>query len=217
MSRRYDCSHPTDRVQGRNAAKTAMGAGLLSVFPTDTVYGLGADAFSSDGVAALLAAKGRGRDMPVPVLVGSVATVDGLVQGLTDAGRRLVEAFWPGGLTIVAMAQPTLAWDLGDTRGTVAVRMPLHPVTLELLAETGPLAVSSANRTGFPPAITADEAVDQLGDRVSVYLDGGRCADSVPSTIIDLTGELPRMLRGGAVSLERLRAVVPEVAGLGRG
>ncbi len=214
MSRRYDCSHPTDRIQGRNAAKAALSTGLLAVVPTDTVYGLAADAFSSDGVSSLLAAKGRGRDMPVPVLVGSVATVDGLVAGLSEDGRRLVEAFWPGGLTIVARAQPMLAWDLGDTRGTVAVRMPLHPVALELLAETGPLAVSSANRTGFPPAITVDEAVEQLGDQVSVYLDGGRCADSVPSTIVDLTGEVPRMLRGGAVPLERLRAVVASVQGV---
>jgi tRNA threonylcarbamoyl adenosine modification protein (Sua5/YciO/YrdC/YwlC family) len=182
------------------------------VLPTDTVYGVGADAFSGPAVGALLTAKGRGRDMPVPVLVGSWLAVEGLVDELDDRARALVRAFWPGGLTLVVRHSPGLAWDLGETRGTVAVRMPLHPVAVELLAETGPLAVSSANRTGRPPATTASDALAQLGGDVAVYLDGGPCADSVPSTIVDLTGDRPRVLRVGAVDVAAVREVVPELA-----
>src|SRR5207342_200711 len=150
--------------------------GQLVVLPTDTVYGLGCDAFSASGVRSLLAAKGRGRDMPVPVLVGSPRTLDGLAATLTQQVRDLVEAFWPGPLTVVCRQAPSLVWDLGDTGGTVAVRMPLHPVAIELLRVVGPMAVSSANKSGQPPATTLDEAAGQLGDEVDVYLDGGPCA-----------------------------------------
>jgi tRNA threonylcarbamoyl adenosine modification protein (Sua5/YciO/YrdC/YwlC family) len=179
--------------------------------PTDTVYGLAADAFTSPGIAALLAAKGRGRDMPVPVLVGAPSTLHGLIAKFPESGWDLVDAFWPGPLTIVARHQPSLQWDLGDTRGTVAVRMPLHPVAIELLTATGPMGVSSANRTGQPPASTASQAQDQLGASVDVYLDGGPTSDSVPSTIIDLTGEAPQLLREGGLTFEDLLKVVPNL------
>ena len=99
--------------------------------------------------------------------------------GSPAPARDLIEAFWPGGLTVVASVQPSLQWDLGETGGTVAVRMPLHPVALELLRATGPMAVSSANRSGLPPATTCDEAVEQLGEAVSIYLDGGPAGDPV--------------------------------------
>jgi L-threonylcarbamoyladenylate synthase len=147
----------------------------------------------------------------VPVLVGSWRALDGLVLVAPPAARELVEAFWPGGLTLVVEHAPSLAWDLGDARGTVAVRMPLHPVALELLADVGPMATSSANRTGQPPATTADEARDQLGYEVAVYLDAGPSGEPVPSTIVDVTGDPPRVVRLGAVSLEQLREVVPGV------
>jgi L-threonylcarbamoyladenylate synthase len=137
--------------------------------------------------------------------------LDGIATGLSDAARSLVEAFWPGGLTLVCRSQPTLQWDLGNTNGTVAVRMPLHPVALELLAVTGPMAVSSANRSGMPPATTVDEAVEQLGEAVSVYLDGGPAGDPLPSTIVDVTGEVPRLLRAGAVAEATLREVAGEL------
>lgn len=211
MTSRFDCDDPAERVRGLEQAAQAARRGELVVLPTDTVYGIGADAFSPGGVAALLAAKGRGRDMPVPVLVGSPRTVEGLATDITDAGRRLVEAFWPGALTIVVNQQPSLAWDLGDTDGTVALRMPLHPVAIELLVMVGPMAVSSANRTGELPATTCDEAVDQLGDSVRVYLDGGPAGDPVPSSIVDLTGPVPLLLRSGAIALETLRTVVPDL------
>ena len=209
MIRRFDCADPTQRGRGLEMALAAVRRGELVVLPTDTVYGLGCDAFTPPAVAALLAAKGRGRDLPVPVLIGSPRTLDGVAYGLDERARDLVEAFWPGGLTLVCKVQPSLDWDLGDTRGTVAVRMPLHPVALELLAETGPLAVSSANRSGEPPASDVDSAVQQLGDAVSVYLDGGPSGDPVPSTIVDVSGAVPRVLREGAVSVDTLREVLP--------
>lgn len=208
MSTVFDCSRPDGRESGLAAAANTVRAGGLVVLPTDTVYGIGADAFDSNAVAALLAAKGRGPDMPVPVLVGSWSTVDGLVMSVPQQARALIEAFWPGGLSIILPQAPSLSWNLGNTRGTVNLRMPLHPVALDLLREVGPMAVSSANRTGQPPASTAAEAREQLGDSVSVYLDGGPSGEPVPSTIVDLTGGTPRVLRLGAISAEELSEVL---------
>jgi L-threonylcarbamoyladenylate synthase len=213
MSARYDCADASARAEGLAAAALALRTGELVVLPTDTVYGIAADAFHRAGVTSLLAAKGRGRDMPPPVLVGTVRAASALIEDLGPYGQDLIDEFWPGGLTIVCRASRSLNWDLGDTRGTVAVRMPLQAVALDLLKETGPLAVSSANRTGEAAATTADAAQEQLGDAVSVYLDGGPCATDVPSTIVDLTGDVPRLLRAGAVSVGRLR----EVAALSTG
>lgn len=212
MSRRYDCADAEQRAAGIADAATAVPRGELVVLPTDTVYGVGVDAFMPAAVTALLEAKGRGRDMPVPVLVGTVRAATALVENLGPYGQDLVDAFWPGPLTLICRANRSLSWDLGDAKGTVALRMPLHAVALELLKETGPLAVSSANRSGAPAATTAAEAEEQLGDSVAVYLDGGPCADSVPSTILDLTTAVPRLLRQGAVSVGKLRGVVGYIA-----
>ncbi|HET8591299.1 MAG TPA: L-threonylcarbamoyladenylate synthase [Nakamurella sp.] len=211
----FDCSQPVARRSGLDAAAAAARAGNLVVLPTDTVYGLGADAFNAAAVRALLAAKGRGPDMPVPVLVGSWTTIDGLVLEVSPTARLLIEAFWPGGLSLVLQHAPSLAWDLGDTAGTVMVRMPLHPVALDLLRAVGPMAVSSANRSGQPPATTAADAEAQLGGDVAVYLDGGPAPVGVASTIVDLTAEVPRVLRQGAVPLERLRQVAGDVVPAG--
>ncbi|MHA6805468.1 L-threonylcarbamoyladenylate synthase [Salinifilum ghardaiensis] len=210
MSTVYDCDRPDSREAGLAAAANAIRAGGLVVLPTDTVYGIGADAFDSNAVGALLEAKGRGRDMPVPVLVGSWSTVDGLVLSTPRRARTLIEAFWPGGLSLVVHQAPSLPWDLGDTRGTVNLRMPLHPVALDLLREVGPMAVSSANRSGQPPAGTAAEAQRQLDDSVDVYLDGGDSGETVPSTIVDLTHDRPRVLREGAISRAELSEVLDE-------
>jgi tRNA threonylcarbamoyl adenosine modification protein (Sua5/YciO/YrdC/YwlC family) len=209
----YDCRSLADRDAGIAAAVEAVKNGELVVLPTDTVYGIGADAFTPYAVKALLDAKGRTPQMPPPVLVGSRHTLDGLVISLPAVARDLVDAFWPGALTVVLEHAPSLQWDLGDTAGTVAVRMPLHPVALEVLRETGPMAVSSANKTGQPPAVTAEEAREQLGYAVRVYLEAGPCPDPVPSTIVDVTGDVPRVLRDGAIPLEKLREVVPDVEG----
>jgi tRNA threonylcarbamoyl adenosine modification protein (Sua5/YciO/YrdC/YwlC family) len=207
----YDCRTVAERDWGLHAAIEAIGRGDLVVLPTDTVYGIAADAFKPWAVTALLNAKGRGRHMPPPVLVGSRSVLDGLVHTLPNEARELVEAFWPGALTIVVEQAQTLRWDLGDTYGTVAVRMPLHPVALEVLAHTGPLAVSSASRVGTGPAITAHEAREHLTYSVSTYLEAGPCLDPVPSTIVDCSGPTPRVLRDGAISFEALRAVVPSI------
>jgi L-threonylcarbamoyladenylate synthase len=205
----FDCAVPDQRTEGLAAAARAVRAGRLVVIPTDTVYGIGCDAFSSAAVRSLLAAKKRGPDMPVPVLVGSWSTIDGLVLGVPKAARELIEAFWPGGLSIVLKHAPSLKWDLGSTKGTVMLRMPLHPVALELLRDVGPMAVSSANVSGSPPAATAAQAQAQLGESVGVYLDGGPSGEPVASTVVDLTGDDPRVLREGAVST----AAVAEVLG----
>ncbi|MFE3544950.1 L-threonylcarbamoyladenylate synthase [Nocardia sp. NPDC059177] len=206
----YDCADAASRAAGIAAATSSLKSGRLVVMPTDTLYGLAADAFDSSAVADLLAAKRRGRDMPVPVLVGSWHTIDGLVFSVRPQARELIRAFWPGALSLVVQAAPSLAWDLGDTRGTVMLRMPLHPVALELLREVGPLAVSSANVSGQPPASTVEQAREQLGSLASVYLDGGPAEHAVASTIVDLTADQPRVLREGAVPL----ADIAEVLGM---
>ncbi|MBN9097364.1 MULTISPECIES: L-threonylcarbamoyladenylate synthase [unclassified Pseudonocardia] len=208
MPTTFDCSDPDARTDGLASAARTVRTGRLVVLPTDTVYGLGCDAFSAAAVRGLLAAKNRGPDMPVPVLVGSWSTIDGLVLGVPKAARDLIEAFWPGGLSIVLPHAPSLSWDLGSTKGTVMLRMPLHPVALELLRDVGPMAVSSANVSGRPPATTAAEAVGQLGDRVGVYLDGGPSGEPVASTIVDLTGDTPRVLREGAVTRDEVAKVL---------
>lgn len=208
MTEVFDCADPERRALGIDSAVTALKGGRLVVLPTDTVYGIGADAFNSAAVAALLSAKGRGRDMPVGVLVGSWHTIEGLVYAMPDGARDLVRAFWPGALSLVVAQAPSLRWDLGDARGTVMLRMPLHPVAIELLREVGPLAVSSANVSGRSPALNADQARDQLGDLVDVYLDSGPSEQQAASTIVDLTGATPRILRAGPVSAERIADVL---------
>ncbi|TVL94166.1 L-threonylcarbamoyladenylate synthase [Streptomyces sp. SAJ15] len=211
MARRYDCSDATDRKTGLREAASAVRRGELVVLPTDTVYGVGADAFNAEAVGDLLEAKGRGRGMPSPVLVGSPNTLHGLVTDFSEQAWELVDAFWPGALTLVAKHQPSLTWDLGETHGTVAVRMPLHPVAIELLTEFGPMAVSSANLTGHPSPQDCDAAQEMLGDSVSVYLDAGPTPAAVPSSIVDVTGKVPVLLRAGALSAEQLREVVPDL------
>ena len=212
MSARFDCADPVQRAAGTEAAITALRNGELAVLPTDTVYGLAADAFSPVAVAMLFSARGRNRSIPPTVLVGTARAAAALADDLGAFGQDLIDEFWPGPLTLVFRASPTLLWDLGDSKGTVALRMPLHSVTLEVLKQTGPLAVSSANRHGHPSAITVDTAQEQLGESVSVYLDSGPSTENIPSTILDLTGTIPKVLRAGAISVDRLRMVASVIA-----
>lgn len=209
---RYAMDDPERHSDGIAAATLAIRNGDLVVLPTDTVYGLAADAFDADAVQRLLDAKGRGRDMPPPVLIGVAATLDALGTEIPDWARTLANRHWPGPLTLVLRQQSSLRWDLGETRGTVAVRMPDDPVALELLGRTGPLAVSSANTTGSPAATDADAAQEMLGDRVAVILDGGPTAGpgvgGVPSTILDCTTDRPRLLRAGALGVDELTALL---------
>ena len=214
MAALYDCSVPSELLTGMRLARSAIGRGALVVIPTDTVYGIAADAFNPVAIQALLDAKGRTRSSPPPVLVPGVATLDALAETVSQPVRDLVDAFWPGGLTIIVPARSSLAWDLGDTRGTVALRQPSDPIALELLTEVGPLAVSSANLTGQPAATTASLALESLGDSVDVYLDGGE-TETVTSTIVDASsfaadGSI-RIVRHGAVSEQQLRAVLGDV------
>jgi len=214
----YDTSVESELLTGMRLARQAIGKGDVVVIPTDTVYGIAADAFQPEAVTRLLDAKGRGRSAPPPVLVPGIPTLDALAESVPDEVRALVEAFWPGGLTVILPARSSLAWDLGDTRGTVALRMPANDIALELMAETGPLAVSSANRTGKPAAMTAFDAEAALGDRVAVYLEAGRVgtdyADaSTGSTIVDATAlHLPegklRIVRHGVIGDEAIIAIV---------
>jgi tRNA threonylcarbamoyl adenosine modification protein (Sua5/YciO/YrdC/YwlC family) len=221
MASIYDCSVDSELLTGMRLARAAIGRGELVVIPTDTVYGVAADAFSPAAVQRLLDAKGRGRQSPPPVLVPGIPTLAALAERVPDEVDALVKAFWPGGLTIVLPASPSLVWDLGETKGTVALRMPKDTIALELLSETGPLAVSSANLTGRPAARTAAEAEAMLGDSISVYLDGGEAGSGYErvegkdssSTIVDATalaagvGGL-RILRHGVISVDQLREVV---------
>lgn len=192
------------------AASLAIQRGRLVVLPTDTVYGIAADAFDPDAVQRLLDAKGRGREMPPPVLVGSATTLDALATRVPAYVRPLIEKFWPGPLTVVCHQQPSLQWDLGETRGTVAVRMPDHAVARELLDRTGPLAVSSANLTGQEAATDADRAMEMLGESVVVVIDDGASPGTVPSTIVDATSDRPRLLRLGAISVADLDEALSE-------
>lgn len=215
MAQLFDCSAEGELLAGTRLARAALGRGRLAVIPTDTVYGIAADAFSPAAVAALLAAKGRGRQQPPPVLIAGIAGLHALADPVPERLGAALAELWPGGLTVVLPAQPSLAWDLGETRGTVALRVPDHPVAIELLAETGPLAVSSANRTGEPAARTAAEALEAFGDAVEIYLDAGPSGEGPASTILDavdwVAGAGPlRILRQGAVPAERLAEVFGE-------
>ena len=215
MQRVYDCSVDTDLLTGFRLAKVSLDRNELVVLPTDTVYGIAANAFSAKGVEALLNAKGRDRTMHPPVLIPKVETMSALAADLPLVANQLAAAFWPGALTMVLKAQRSLEWDLGETRGTVALRVPDHKITLALLDDVGPLAVSSANLTGKDAAVNVQQAVEHFGDKVAVYLDGGASPKGEASTILDLTqvryGEPIRVLRKGAITLDRIRSVIGNV------
>ncbi|ABM07667.1 L-threonylcarbamoyladenylate synthase [Paenarthrobacter aurescens] len=219
MTTTYNCTSDDQRAEGLQHAQRAISEKKCIVLPTDTVYGIAADAFSPLAVTMLLASKGRSRQMPPPVLIPRVNALDGLATDVPADARALAQAFWPGGLTLILHAQPSLDWDLGDTKGTVALRMPDDQIALELLGLTGPLAVSSANRTGQEAAQTASEARLQLAESVEVYLEGGfrpiKGTAALPSTIVDATSTPFRVVRQGAIELERLREIVPSILGIG--
>lgn len=189
----------------------ALEADELIVLPTDTVYGIAARPTSRRAIDRLLNAKGRGRDYPSPILVGSLEQVEPIVAGIGDAHRRLMEALWPGALTIVMPANANLGWDLGETNGTVAVRMPDDDAVRAFLTRTGPLAVTSANLHGMPPAANISQAQSYFGNNVAVYIDGGRPRDGEPSTIVSVNADnAVEFLRTGAIDAD---AVVSALVG----
>ena len=217
MAEVYDCALSAELMTGTRVARQAIARGELIVIPTDTVYGIAADAFTPEAVQALLDAKGRGRQSPPPVLIAGTDTLAALASEVCEPVRRIADQFWPGPLTMILEANQALSWDLGETGGTVALRIPDHVLTRELLRETGPLAVSSANKSGEPAATTAAEAQQMLGDDVTVYLEEGVVDQGgTASTIIDVTqltdeGGVLRVLREGGVSRDDLAQLLPNV------
>lgn len=207
----HDATKPDSREASLEAAVEAIRDGRLIVLPTDTVYGIGADAFDARAVEDLLAAKGRGRDVPPPVLVADPAVLMALAVDVPEVAEQLAEEFWPGALTLILEAQPSLQWDLGETRGTVALRMPDDEIALDLLRRTGPLAVSSANRHGKDAARSVLDAATQLGDAVEVYLDGGPARIGTSSTIIDCTVDPVEIVREGALTREAIVAALGDI------
>lgn len=215
MQKIYDCSVDVELLSGFRQAKVGLDRGEVVVIPTDTVYGLAADAFNIKGVELLMSTKGAETALPPTVLIPRVETMSALATDLPLIANQLAAAFWPGALTMVLKAQSTLNWDLGETRGTVALRVPDHKITLALLEDTGPLAVTGANKAGEPAAVTAQQAADYFENKVSVYLDAGTSAKGEASTILDLSqvrdGQPIRVLRKGAISLDRIRSVIGDV------
>ncbi len=211
MSIVIDCGRGpgTERDRGITAGAAAVRRGELCVLPTEAAYGVAADAFSARGLARLREVKGRGPDLPLPVLVGSVQMAEGIITGLSSQARDLISACWPGPLTLVARQQPTLMWGL--QADTLQVRMPLHPLALSLIATTGPLAVTTANRAGAAPPRTIEAARAQLGDDAVVYLDAGPAEATDPSTVVDVTDEVPVLWRTGAFDLDALQRWVPDI------
>lgn len=217
----YPSATAAERAAAVDAVVEAVQGGRTAVIPTDTVYGIAADAFSPGGVGQLLSAKGRSRRMPPPVLVSGPQVLPALGEGISDDALALADAFWPGAMTLIVTMNPSLNWDLGETSGTVALRVPDDDLAREILERTGPLAVSSANRTGRTAATTAQEAEEQLGERVQAIVDGGirpvdrepgsSSEEVLPSTIIDCTGERPVLVRAGAIGIEAVREVVGSV------
>jgi L-threonylcarbamoyladenylate synthase len=225
VERIYDCSLDTDLLTGMRLAKTSLARKQLVVIPTDTVYGLACDAFSHQAVQELLDVKGRDKQSPPTVLIGNPSALEGLAQDVPQVAHKLAATFWPGALTMILKSQPSLTWDLGETKGTVSLRMPDHKIALALLQETGPLAVSSANISGEPAATTCQQAEKALGSFAKIYLDGGASPKGEVSTIVDMTdladsvsdsGEIvttgkAKIVRRGALSKEKLATVLGEV------
>ncbi|GAB3756117.1 L-threonylcarbamoyladenylate synthase [Microlunatus parietis] len=210
-------SDPAALAEAAEAARIAIENGECVVLPTDTVYGIGADAFDADAVQRLLDAKDRGRDTPPPVLIGDASLIRALADDVPELVGPLTEKHWPGPLTVIVKARDSLRIDLGETRGTIGLRVPDYELTRDLLRQTGPMAVSSANLSGRPPALTCDQAIEYFGNKVSVYLDGGPVAspDGAPSSMVDFSqNDHGELLRAGALSVDVLRETLPELEDL---
>lgn len=209
--RYVDCTEEAERVRGVELAAAAARRHQLIVFPTDTVYGVACDAFSAVGVERLNEAKERLSDAGLPVMVGSIRAAKALIRALPPPAEALIEGFWPGQLTAICVAQATLRWDLGGDPALVTLRMPVHPLAIRVLQEVGPMAVVAANRVGQPSPLSCEAAQEQLGDAVSMYLDAGPCSPAAPSTVVDLTGSPPRLLREGSTPVSVLQSVVEDL------
>jgi L-threonylcarbamoyladenylate synthase len=202
---RVDARHP-DRAAIARAAEVLRAGGLAAI-PTDTLYGLAADAFRPDAVARVFEVKGRASDRALPLVAGSAAQVREYFGALPAIGARLADRFWPCPLTLVLQAPGGLPRDVTGGLDTVGVRVPAHAVTTALCAACGvPLTATSANLTGEPPTDDPDSVVRALGDTIDVLVDAGRTPGGAASTIVDVTGAEPRLLRAGAIAWEEVQA-----------
>ena len=212
MTLRFDCTDDAERARGITAAVASIKRGELVVLPTESVYAVATDGFSARGARSVREAKGQSAATPLPIMIASITTIPGIAFNPSIAAMELMHGFWPGALTVLVTPQPSLAWD-HPAGAPLAVRIPLHPVTLEILRATGPMIVTGANAVGGAAALTVDQALEVLGETASIALDSGPLgADpmlSQPSTVVDATGEVPVLLREGAITLEQLRSVVP--------
>ncbi|MFZ9284133.1 MAG: L-threonylcarbamoyladenylate synthase [Candidatus Nanopelagicales bacterium] len=197
-----------ERNRGFVAAKAALMRGECVVIPTDTGYGLAANPFVPNGLDSLFKAKQRDRGMPVPVFVANLDAALALSYNLSEKAKLLMAKFWPGALTVIVKAHPTLKWDLADPENTIALRIPLNRTALELLTQTGPLGVTTANVSDRPAATDIESAKEQFGSLVSVYLDAGISVGNQPSTIIDATKDQLRLVRAGALAVSEIVEVV---------
>lgn len=212
MTLRFDCTDDAERARGITAAVASIKRGDLVVLPTESVYAVATDGFSARGARAVREAKGQSAVTPLPIMIANITTVPGIAFNPSIAAMDLMHGFWPGALTVLVTPQPSLAWD-HPAGAPLAVRIPLHPVTLEILRATGPMIVTGANAVGGAAALTVEDALEVLGETATIALDAGPLgADptlSLPSTVVDATGEVPVLLREGAITLEQLRSVVP--------
>ena len=190
-------------------ATSILRAGGLVAFPTDTVYGLAGHAYLPEAVEKIYQVKERAKEKAIPLLLADSDQVQEVASDVPPVAYRLMEAFWPGGLTIVLSKSPRVPDVVTAGGTTVALRTPDHPFVLALIQALGaPLAATSANVSGHPPATTAREALRELGGRITLIVDGGTCPGGVPSTVLDLTVSPPRVLREGAVAWEKIRQVL---------
>jgi len=189
-----------------DSAVQVLTQGGLVAFPTDTVYGLGALVSNPLAIGKLYEVKGRDQTKAIPVLIGDLEDLDEVALELTGYALELTRRFWPGPLTLVVAKRPDLP-DILSTTPTIGVRMPDHPDALDLLKATGPLAVTSANRSGGSNPLTAEEVFDQLSGSIPLVLDSGKCSGGNPSTVIDCTVSEPVILRAGPITMDQIRAV----------
>ncbi len=197
------------RRELQRAMAYLQGGGVVA-FPTDTFYGLGADVYSEEAVSRVFRIKGKGTGGPLPVLLSDVSGLSEVAVSVPVVAWQLAERFWPGALTLVLERAETIPAIVSGGRSTVGVRVPDSPLARALVRELGrPITGTSANPTGLPPATSAAEVRSQLGDAVDYVLDGGTCPGGQPSTVLDLTGTRPRILRAGKLPLDVLQPFFP--------
>jgi L-threonylcarbamoyladenylate synthase len=197
-----------DNANNRSIASILLRESGVIAYPTDTLYGLGAIVFNRSAVSTVFVIKGRARNLPLPVLVGSESQLREVAAGVSDEAMALAKKFWPGALTLVMKRHPDLPLNVTGGGETVAVRLPDHPCPQSLISACGsPITGTSANKHGGIDPSSATEVQRQIGSRLSLVLDGDQSPIGLPSTVVDVTTSLPRIVRQGAISIDELRTV----------